>query len=167
MKRPKRNSDPLDEIASAFDDGMDRIDDMEKKFTEMASLATVREVQDQLRDYAEKRDKEQSEAVHERIDLVTGNLRQGIMADVGKLLQENLASWVEKSLQPMVAEIIEEQEAARDAKRKMELERWQKRLAFATALILFIVACWQTIRPQPDNARDYVRPIERLNDFTQ
>lgn len=145
MRTPKRNKDPLDEIAAAFDEGMDRIDEVEKQVNQMASLATVREVQDQLRGYAEARDKEQSEALTERMDLINGNLRQQIMSDVSKLLQENLSKWVEGSLAPLVDEIITEREEAAEARRKVQLERWQKRLAVATAVVLLFWAIFQPL----------------------
>lgn len=146
MRTPKRNKlDPLDEIADAFDEGMSRIDKIAKKVDSMASMEAVRAIQDEMRTFAEERDKEQSTAMSERMDLVTGNLRQGIMTDVGKLLQENLSDWVEKSLRPLVDEIIEEREKASKAERDLELQRWQKRIAVATAIVLLFWAIFQPL----------------------
>lgn len=141
MRTPKRSKlDPLDEIAAAFDEGMDRIDGLEKEVGQMASMAAVRSIQDEMRKYAEARDKEQNDALTERMDLINGNLRQGIMADVSKLLQENLSHWVEHSLQPLVDEIVTEREKAAQAQRDLEWQRIKGRLQTAGSLIILLTA---------------------------
>jgi len=166
MRTPKRSKlDPLDEIAAAFDEGMDRVDELSKKVGTMATMDAVRGIQDEMRKYAEERDQQQSDALTERMDLINGNLRQGIMADVSKLLQENLSGWVEKSLQPMVDELITAREEAAKLERDRQIDRLKNRAYFVAALLslatagVVLYSSFQGTATQKE-----VRALDRIDD---
>lgn len=166
MPRRRTSKDPIDDMLDIVDDSLLKVEAIEKKVAQAAPMDALRATQDDLRGFVEAQNKEQTKRVMETVDARHGLLRSGVMADTEKLLREHLSEWMEEKLKPMVEALIEEREKRAKVERDMLVQRWKNRFALGTAALLFIVAMYQTIRPKPDNARDYTRPIERLNDLT-
>lgn len=166
MPRRRTNKDPIDEMLDIVDDSLEKVDAMEKRVALTATMDALRTTQDEMRLFVEAQNREQTKNVMNTVDARLDLIRSGVMADTEKLLREHLSDWMEDKLKPMVEALIEEREKRAKVERDMLVQRWKNRFALGTAALLFIVAMYQTIRPKPDNARDYTRPIERLNDLT-
>lgn len=164
MPRRRTTKDPIDEMLDIVDDSMSKVESLEKKVALSAPMDALRSTQDDMRRYVESQNKEQTKHVMETVDARLDLIRAGVMTDTEKLLREHLSEWMEDKLKPMVEALINEREQRAKIERDMLVQRWKNRFALGTAAILFMVAMYQTIRPKPDSARDYTRPIERLSD---
>lgn len=101
------------------------------------------------------------------LDDKIGLARAGLMSEIERLITDRFDEWEKKSLVPLFEQLTEEREERKQAERDRQVQQWRNRIALGTAILLFLVSMYQTLRPKPDMTRDYVRPIERLSDITQ
>ena len=128
--------DPMDAMAEVLDSAVRRIEDVEKRMQSAVTREAVSDIEQKFRSYSDQEDTKQSDMLRRETELNMGNLRAGILSDTSKLLQENLAKWVESSLRPLVDEIIAEREKAHQAQRDATIERWKGRLGLITGAIM-------------------------------
>lgn len=124
----------------------------------------------ELRQYAEERDRQQSEALKESFGERLGTLRAGILGDTERLLKDHLSEWVETSLQPMVNEIIVEREKLRDEQRQARWNKIKSRVSLYTSVVLFLAALASLFfsfqNNSPGDIHRFEKAAERLTDIT-
>ena len=140
-------------------------DDMVELRAQNADQTALRAVQDEMRTYTDSSVKEGLARVESRLDDKMANLRAALLSDVDERLKARLDEWTKDHISPLFEQLIADREEREQTKRDEMVQRWRNRLTLGTAALLFFVSMYQTFRPKPDNARDFVRPIERLSDI--
>jgi hypothetical protein len=151
-------------MADSIDALERRINTIESQIADKASLATMKQVQHELREYIEAQDEKQSKYLHREFEVQTKALRDGVLSEVRTLLRDDLANWVETSLQPIVGQILDQHKKDVDAARQREMEKWKTRIAVATAAIVLL---WSVVLPflsiTPGEQARYSRAADTLH----
>ena len=171
---PTRLDKALEEMKEMFRANNEKTDTLRSQFTSLkadaATIDSVRKVQDQMREFVEAQNAKQTSATMDTVEAKLGQIRQGIMSDTERLLNNMFEKWKvqeRERLTPIIDELMTAREEKAQLERDKMVQQWRNRVALGTAVLLFLVSIWQFARPADQNPRDYVRPIERLDDVTR